>query len=212
MTYSQRLRPLFIADLLIGFMFYWSIIFPFMHRQGLTTTQLGVYVIVSNVVVLALEVPSGILADRWSRKYVAMIGIMALATGILLLARAHSFVEFMIGAIFTSAYFALNSGMKEAMIYDTLLEGDSQSDYEKQLGKLRSLNTIGVVISSILGGIVASIWSFSAPFYLSFVSCMLALMFLATFREPRLHKEVETAKLLEHIRNLLGLLSHQREV
>jgi MFS family permease len=168
---QKRLRPLMIADFFAGLMFFYPVTFPLMHRIGLTASQMSVYALVSSVSVLAIEIPSGILADRWSRKNVIILGLILIGVGAGVIGQAHNLGGFIVGAIFVSAYFAMRSGIQEAIIYDVLLEQDQRKDFEHQLGRLRAYSTVGNVISSLLGAFIAASVSFKYPYYLSCISC-----------------------------------------
>lgn len=209
---QKRLRPLMIADFFAGLMFFYPVTFPFMHHVGLTAAQMSTYALVSSVVVLAIEIPSGILADRWSRKNIVIIGLLSIGTGAALLSQAHNFEGFLVGAIFISAYFAMRSGIQEAMIYDVLLEQDQRIDYEHQLGKLRVYATAGNVISSLLGALLAAVIGFRFPYYLSCVSCALAIFFLYHFREPQLHRKIGATKFHKHVSVLFRSLSQHKDM
>ena len=208
----KRLLPLFVANFFAGLMFHYSIAFPFFSSIGFDTNQLASYAILTAVMVLLLEVPSGILADRWSRKGTSMIALLFMIIGVLIIGSADNFKVVMIGTVFAGIYFGMRSGMVEAMIYDLLLEHDQRKDYEKYVGMTRSINTVGLVISSIVGAVIASTINFSTPYYMSAVCAFLALLFLFKFKEPQLHRQVETARLPEHIKDLFVALSRHAEV
>lgn len=203
---KRRLVPLFVYNLAIGFMFHYSIVFPFMGSLGFTTSQLVAYAFITNLVVLLVEVPSGILADRWSRKGVLLTSLLFMSVGCILLGSADTFAAFILATIFTGLFFGMSSGVQAAMLYDALLESNRRDAYEKMLGLLRSAQTTGLVLSSIAGAVLASQLNFQIPFYLSVVSCIIGFLALAFFREPRLHREVESAKLVKHVADLVKLL------
>ena len=201
-----------VADFFAGLMFFYPVTFPLMHRLGFSVAQMSLYSLTWNVVILAIEVPSGILADRWSRKKVIMLGQIIIAIGAAILGFAHSFAGFIVAAVFLSVYFAFRSGIREAVIYDILLEDGNREGYEKQLGKLRAYNTAGNVVSSLLGALIAATISFRAPYFLSIVSCLVALVFLGRLQEPQLHHQAEVTKLGQHMKVLLRYLGKHREM
>lgn len=192
-------------------MFHYSIVFPYMHRLGFTTSQLVIYALVTNVVVFLVEIPSGIIADRWSRKGVLLLSLLFMAVGCLLLGSAHSYGGFMVATAVTGLYFGMSSGVQEAMLYDVLLEHDRRKDYERLLGRLRIVYTTGLVTSSLTGALLASRYTFHLPFYFSAVSCLIGFAVLLFFAEPRLHREVESARIGEHIMGMFRLLARHPE-
>lgn len=211
-TIKKRLRSLFVATFFAEMMFQYAIFLPYMHHLGITTAQIALYVIINNVVILSFETPSGILADRWSRKKVLMIGMIAMLAGLLIIANAHSFVILILGSILTSIYFAVRSGMKEAMVYDALLEMGQRSAYEQQIGRLRLYSSVANVISSLLGALLAATVGFPSAFYASCVSCLLFIVFLQGFHEPQLHRQAEAVKLVQHIGDLVRSIGKSREM
>lgn len=206
---TRHLLPLFISDFFAGLMFYFSIVFPFMHHLGFTTAQLSLYIVVSNIVVLAIEVPSGILADRWSRKGVVMLGLACIGAGSLVFGISQSLWDFLVADTLASAYFAIRTGMPEAMIYDSLLEAGHREEYESQLGRLRLVNSTGLASSSLIGAVVASGGHFRIPFFMSTVSCVMAIIWLARFKEPSLHKQAGSVKLVAHITDLFRSVARE---
>lgn len=208
---KRRLLPLFLFNLAIGFMFHYSIVFPYMDKLGFTTSQLIMYAIVTNIVILLVEIPAGIVADRWSRKGVLLISVVFMALSCVIFGLADSFVSFMAATAVAGLYFGMSSGVQEAMVYDVLLEHNDRKNYEKMIGRLRSVFTVSLVTSSIAGAVIASQFSFQLPFYLSVIACVMSFVMLLFFREPRLHREVESAKLMTHLTELFKLLTQHPE-
>ncbi|MEK7599885.1 MAG: MFS transporter [Patescibacteria group bacterium] len=208
---KRRLLPLYASSLATGFMFHYSIIFPYMNSLGFSTSQLVTYAIVANAAVILIEVPAGLLADRWSRKGVLLLSLVFMAVGCMLFGSAESYFSFILATVFAGLYFGMSSGVQEAMVYDVLVENHDRKNYEKLLGYLHSTHTVGLVLSSIAGAVLASVFNFRLPFYLSLVSCIVGFVVLAFFKEPRLHREVESAHLIKHITSLFNLLTKHPE-
>lgn len=209
--FKRRLVPLFLANLALGCMFHYAIVLPYMDSLGFSTTQLVMYAVITNLVVLLVEVPSGILADRWSRKGVLLASIVFMAVGCSLLGLADNYHNFMIATAFTGMYFGMSSGVQEAMLYDVLYEKNERKNYEKVLGRLRTTHAIGLIVSSLLGAALVTMSTFRVPFYVSVASCVIGFVAVAFFREPRLHREVESAHLVTHVTDLLRALTKHPE-
>lgn len=207
----RRLLQLFLFNLVIGFMFHYSIVFPYMHDLGFSTSQQISYAIVVNIVVLLVEIPAGILADRWSRKGVLLVSLVSMAISCLLFGMAGSYSQFMVATAFSGIYFGMSSGVQAAILYDMLLKTDERKHYEKILGRLNSIRTVGFVVSSITGAVLATVFNFQLAFYLSAISCAAGFMILLFFREPQLHRKAESTKLISHIADLFKLLAHHPE-
>ena len=77
-TLARRLLPLQIGIALQGLILWVPIEKLFMTQIGFDAASIGVMAAAYAAVVPLLEVPSGILADRWSRIWIMILGCVAL--------------------------------------------------------------------------------------------------------------------------------------
>jgi MFS family permease len=181
--------PLFAAIFLQNLALWVPIEKLFMTEIGFTPASVGVMAAVYAVVVPFLEVPSGILADRWSRRGVLVLASIAAIVSVVIGGLSQNVTHYMIAAGFLGVFLALQSGTVESMLYDTVLEetGDSEA-FERMIGRIRFVESVALVAGALAGGAIASVASLRATYFwtapLLLVSC--AVFFL--FREPRLHK------------------------
>ena len=73
------LRPLYAGAFLQNVTLWVPVEKLFMTSIGFTTATIGVMAALYALVVPLLEVPSGVLADRWSRRGVLVVAMVALA-------------------------------------------------------------------------------------------------------------------------------------
>ena len=85
----RRLRPLHAAVFLQGFMLWVPVEKLFMTEIGFDAAAVGVMAAAYSALVPLLELPSGILADRWSRRGVLILSSVAIALGALLGGLSH---------------------------------------------------------------------------------------------------------------------------
>lgn len=191
--------PLYVSSFFQGLVFWYAIEKVFMVHIGFTPTTIAASIIVVCIVGIALDVPSGILADRWSRKAVLVAATTALALSSLLLGLSHSVLEYVLAGVLFATYSSLHSGVFDAMIYDTLIqERGSRDGYEKYLGYSSVFNGVALVIGSLVGGLIGTRISLTADYLLSIPGGVLATVSLLMFREPKLHLQHRDAQVLEH--------------
>ena len=118
----RRLLPLYVAAFFQGFVLWYTIEKLFMRSIGFDDAGIGIMVAGYSVVMLLIETPSGILADRWSRKGVLMVASVALAASSLVCGISDSIPFYLVGAGLWGIFFAFYSGTYDSMVYDTLLE------------------------------------------------------------------------------------------
>src|SRR3712207_1204006 len=78
----RRLRPLYVAVLLQGLALWVPVEKLFMTSIGFDAAGVGLMAAVYAAVVPLFEVPSGLLADRWSRRGVLVLGSVAAAVSV----------------------------------------------------------------------------------------------------------------------------------
>ena len=150
---ARRLRPLYLALALGGLMLWVPVEKLFMTELGFDATAVGIMAGVYALVVPLLEVPSGILADRWSRKGVLMSAYAALLASVLVCGLAGDVTTYVIGAGLLGVYLALQSGTLESMVYDVLQEelGDG-GGFEATIGRVRAVESAALAASAIAAG------------------------------------------------------------
>ncbi|MEJ0073488.1 MAG: hypothetical protein WDN27_05420 [Candidatus Saccharibacteria bacterium] len=65
-------------NILAGLVFWYSVEKLFMYRIGITAFGVSVNAVVLVIVTTLFDVPFGVLADRWNRKYTLALGMLAL--------------------------------------------------------------------------------------------------------------------------------------
>jgi MFS family permease len=185
----RRLLPLYAAVFLQNLALWVPIEKLFMTTIGFSPASIGVMAAVYAVVVPVLEVPSGVLADRWSRRGVLILASVAAILSVLIGGLSQSVAVYMVSAGFLGVFFALQSGTLESVVYDTVLEETGGSDgFEKTIGRVRLVESVALVASALAGGAIAAVAPLRATYFLTAPLLAGAGAALLLFREPRLHK------------------------
>lgn len=188
----RRMLPLYAATFLTGISLWAPIEKLFMLDIGFDAATVGVMAALYAAVVPLCEVPSGILADRWSRRGVLLLAVLAASVSVTIGALSHHVAIYIVSALFLGLYFALQSGTLDAVAYDTVREETGSSDaFEKVLGRLRLVESTALVGSALLGAVLAELLSPRATYGLTLIPLALAAVVLLRFREPRLHRAEE---------------------
>ena len=74
---QRRLLPLHVATLLLGTALWVPVEKLFMNEIGFDAASVGIMAAVYAAVPPIIEIPSGILADRWSRRGVLIVSSIA---------------------------------------------------------------------------------------------------------------------------------------
>lgn len=210
---QRRLLPLTIGVALDGFLLWLPIEKLFMSEIGFTPATIGLMAAGYAVIVPLLEVPSGILADRWTRRGVLVVATVALAVCELIGGLSHDVGTYIVSALVLGVYFAMYSGTVDAMVYDTVVEetGDG-SGFEKRIGRVRFIEGIALVVASLAGGWLASLLPLRAVYFLTIPFTLAAIVAYLRFREPTLHRANAPVPLREHVATTFRALTRQRSL
>jgi MFS family permease len=199
-TLARRLLPLQIGVALQGLILWVPIEKLFMTEIGFDAASVGVMAAAYAAVVPLLEVPSGILADRWSRSGALILACVGLMISSLLGGLAHNVITYVIAAMILGLYFAFSSGTVDSVVYDTVVEESGSSElYERWIGRTRAVESAAFVLSALAGGVLAQYTSERFTYFATVPLVGLAVLGFLRFREPRLHKAAERVSLRSHI-------------
>jgi len=197
---ARRLLPLQIGVGLQGLILWVPIEKLFMTQIGFDAASVGVMAAAYAAVVPLLEVPSGILADRWSRRWVMILGCVALVASSLLGGLSNNVIAYVIAAMILGVYFAFGSGTVDSVVYDTVLEQTGSNElYETWIGRTRAVESAAFVLSALAGGVLAQYTSTRFTYFATIPLVGLAVIGFLRFEEPRLHQAAERVTLRSHI-------------
>jgi MFS family permease len=195
-----RLLPLHVAVSLQGFMLWVPVEKLFMNEIGFDAAAVGLMAAAYAAVVPIVEIPSGILADRWSRRGMLIVASIALMLFALIGGLSTDVPAYILSALLLGVYFAMYSGTMESIVYDTVLEETGDSDvFEHRIGRVRLIESVALVVSSLLGGGLAGLTSTRLTYFLTVPFAALSIVAYLRFSEPQLHKAGERTSLRRHL-------------
>ena len=122
-----------------------------MLQRGMGLTEIGLILAVQGVIMLALELPTGGLADAIGRRPVLVLaGIISLISAVLFIS-AQTFAAFVVATALQGIFRALDSGPLEAWYVDTAQADDPAVPVQRALS--HAATVLGLAIA---GGALAS--------------------------------------------------------
>ncbi len=181
--------PLLYAVAFFGGLIFWvGIEKLFLLSIGGDGFSVSLNAVVFVAVVLALDIPTGALADRWGRKSLMIIGLASLFLSSLTYGLANSPDIYLIGTVLFGIALATINGATQALTYDTLKELGSHESYNKIYGRITAALAIGAGTGLLVSGSLAQEFGFRFNFRLALVPTTIALCLSFFLIEPRLHK------------------------
>ncbi len=194
------LNAFFAHKFFKDFLLIYPVYLLLFESKGLSVVDISLLLVIWSISLIVLEIPSGILADRWSRKSMIIIGTSLKVVALLLWLLAEGFALFAASFVFWGVQEAFCSGSTEALLFDVLKHHSLDHDYEKYAGRGAFYTGIAVTLSMLCGGFVASI-GFPVALWASVVSVTLSVFAAVLFAEPKkTHSEANTWK---HLRQTL---------
>ena len=173
------------AQLYLGYKFFSALYFTYpifyeFATQAITPVQVGLFFSIIGISGFLAEIPTGILADKKSRKLSALMGIVLLAIAPLIIFFGHTFMLYAIAALFYGLGRAFLSGALESLVYD---HKDISKKAYRQINSLEiSFGQAGILMGAALGGVLFSLHP-SLPFIADASTGILCLLLIACMQE-----------------------------
>lgn len=176
------------------------------QHNGLNPFQISLLIGIWSATQLLLEVPLGVLADKFSRRDLLIIAVVLLAIGFSFWLHG-GFVFYALGFILWGVKNALTSGTLESFVYDELNNYDKVELYEKVNGKMEGAFWIGVMLSAAFGGLIAEI-SFNLVLISSITTSILSGLTLLTIRNVKATRSTGETKYFIVLKKALKEIKH----
>jgi Major Facilitator Superfamily len=172
--------------------FFWPIFFVFYQRYGRldlgTILELQAFSTLARVV---LEIPLGLLADRFGRRPALVLGAALMGTGCAVIVADPSLVSFYVGELCFAAATAAKSGADSAFLFDCLAGFGRTDDYPRVEGRAQSLGALVGAASAVASGFLLE-WWLPLPYLLTLGAAGATLAAATLLDEPR-HRSVGPA-------------------
>lgn len=137
-----------------------AVIVPIFQSLGLTMAQVFQTQAIFGITIVALEIPTGYLADRWGRKRTLVLGSFLYGTSYFWLLFCRGFVDLVIYEIVIGLGFSLLSGTDISFVYDAEIDPESSAHERAAGGKrvlanLQMYQAMGEGLAAVAGGWLA---------------------------------------------------------
>lgn len=177
-----------------------AIYFFFTSIKGLTSAESLFLIGVTALAMALAEVPTGVVADKFSRKYSLLIGFVILAVSGLCMLFATGFWPLLLLMIIQGIGGSFTSGADDALLYDSLKESGEEKDFKSIYNVSSSIEYVSFAITVLIGGILAGV-NLYLPMIANIILLCISIAFTLLLTEPLTTKEGEE---IEHV----GYLTH----
>ena len=157
--------------------------------------------------IFLFEVPSGSLADYWSRKGSTALFHLIFGAGIFFYAIGNSFEMFAIAEFLAGVGLTFKTGSDNALVYDSLLtrNDNPNGQYGRIMSNRMTLMFVSAAVGALAGGILAESAILRLPIYITFVGHILfaCLTYFGYVEPPRLQPKSPKAAIKTAFNSLL---------
>ncbi len=183
-------------------------VYPLLFQaHGLSAVDIGILFVIWEVTAITLEVPSGMLADRYSRKHLLGIALLLKAACFAVWLLADAFAGFALGFMLWGTGSSLKSGTFEALTYDELKAMKRDNLFEKVIGHARGYEFAGMTMGVLLGGFAAEL-GFAYALIPSVFMPLLAALLIASVRSAPRFRSTEESQYLHILRDAFREARH----
>jgi len=153
----RNLRLFYAFRLLATSYLFVPIFMLFQEERGLSYFERLALGAIYSAVIIVVEVPTGVFADRVGRRRSMLLGALAMVGASLAAARANGFAEFAIAESLAALSMALCSGADSAYLYDLLVAHDRTHEYRRRESAASAWHLFGSALAFAGGGMLAQV-------------------------------------------------------
>ncbi|HNQ67735.1 MAG TPA: MFS transporter [Bacteroidales bacterium] len=185
---KRNIFALYVIKTAKWFMLFMPIIVLFYQENGLSLRDVLTLQAVYSIAVIALEIPSGYLADVWGRKSTIILGAVLGTIGFAIYSFTSGFYEFLIAELVLGVAQSFISGSDSALLYDSLKNENKENQFIKYEGRVLAIGNFAETIAAVVGGFLAEI-SLRTPFYGQAIVAFIAIPAAFWIYEPSFKKD-----------------------
>jgi len=171
---------------------------------------ISVLLFVWHMVAFSLEVPSGVWADRYSRKWLLIYGQLIKAAGCIIWMLFPNFTGFLIGFVLWGIESAMGSGTYEALLYDELKAKKKEKNYTKILGLSKTFGLVGNIIALFTGSMVLLFGGYSLVLMLSVLVIFLSIVAIALVPETKNYNKLAEQHYFKHLKGGVAVVMNNK--
>lgn len=202
---ESNVKKLYLMGFLANAQFHLVIYTLFLLSKGFSTRQFFLIESAYYLVTLAMEIPTGVVSDKKSRKgsliAASLIGIPIVPVVIL----SDSFIVVLVAMSVGGVSSAFVSGTDVAILYDTLKALHQEADFKRIMGRMKWYAALSMALAGMIGGLLAQL-DMAFAWWAYYVTGLLALVVKCTLVEPPLSGESDHKEsYLQHLGKSLKL-------
>lgn len=219
---SQNIIKNYLHTLLTNLSLTDAIWMLYLAFRGMSLVEIGLLESIFHITGLFMEIPTGIVADRYGRRTSRILGrgLAIVATTAMLFAK--DFWSFALAFVVSALSYNLESGAGDALVYDSLLATNQAENYMKVKGRSEFFYQSARIISLVIGGWLAT-FSYTLGYSIAIGVNVITFLWAFTFVEPALQGSGENAldggvpsekplNLIQHVQGSIAVIKAHKHI
>lgn len=194
MNIKKQLRNLYLYEIISGFQIVDAVWVLFLLQRGFSLAQVGVAEGFFHVVSMCCEIPSGMLSDMMGRRKTLILSGIISAAGSFCMIATDCFWVILIAMGLNAFSYNLVSGTREALTYDSLLEGGQEERYLTVSSTQENIY-LGIFAMTNLLSVVTVALGYRKAYFISIVQGILSSFVAMRLSEANVGRENKKEKL-----------------
>ena len=214
-----NIQRMYIVGFLSTLFFFGGIAVPFYTEYGkLTYAQFFMIEAWYIFWGIALEVPTGVVADRISRKVSIALSGICIGVAAILYSITPNFYLFLLAEFIWAAGNTFISGADDALIYDTLKEEKRSKESKKIMSNYYAASMVGMIFALPIGSLIAAANLYPYPRNLVLpmlatgIPLALASLVALTLHEPKIPGKKIKTTYFKHVTDSVNFLLKHRQL
>lgn len=217
---------LYLFSFLKSLQFFGSLAVPFyLQRLGFSYTQMFLMETVFAICLFLFEVPTGVVADKYGRKFSVFCGSILLGISFVVCGLTTIIPVFIIAQIICSLGMSLISGADSALVYENAkLKNKTDKQAAVIASRYEAFSSAGSLIAMPLGTVFVSLFqkeglitpeyiqALAATFWITGLVTILSGLVILFVKEPPVSEEVKSKSAFKHALDGFTILFKTKEI
>jgi len=191
MNFKKNIKLDYLHTFFRNLNFTQAIWLLFLASRGFSLFEIGIFEMIFHITSLSMEVPTGMIADLFGRKFSRILGVLSYIVYIFIMIYSQNIILVGIGFVFCGLSYTLESGSGEALVYDSLQLMNQEDKFMKVNGRKEVIYQLVSSLSFFVGGYIAMV-SYDLSFLTTLVAMLIALTIIVLMKEtPIIKSEIK---------------------
>lgn len=175
----KNISLIYIHTFLSTFILYYICDTLFYIERGLTSSQYISFVGVAFLVKLLLEIPFGIIADKYNKKILLLTSDLLFITSTIIFIFSHNYFTFLIAIIINAINNSLSSGIINSILYENV---EDKAKFNKTLFYNSFCYNISYMLAMIMGGYIGQKFGLVYTYYITIIPFVIDFFILLNIK------------------------------